>query len=322
MSVDLLLNREVFQFSAAALRQTCTAFPQDSLPAQYGVKSTVSTEIFRTFLSALNGDAIEVTKENFASLSELCKEFGFELRTPSYRISRLEFVVDQLRDDVGRLVGEVTSLRGTERVAAQLLDTASQLQSEISRLKEIVTPIGRLNSEIISDFPEIFAEFQGKQISLLWRSSRDSFKARDFHRRCDGHANILTMILDTKGNIFGGFTPVKWESLIWRGDIEDSAKGDDSLKSFVFTLKNPHNLPARKFALKDEKKWRAIDCSSEGGPTFDYDLGVCDDSNANTDSHTGLGSVYINDTGLDGEIILTGSKCFQVKEIEVFEILE
>jgi hypothetical protein len=33
-------------------------------------------------------------------------------------------------------------------------------------------------------------------------------------------------------------------------------KGDDSLKSFVFTLKNPHNMLVRRFALMaKEKQW-------------------------------------------------------------------
>jgi hypothetical protein len=35
--------------------------------------------------------------------------------------------------------------------------------------------------------------------------------ARHFHGRCDGHAPTLTLIQDTEGNIFGGFTPVEWE---------------------------------------------------------------------------------------------------------------
>jgi GTPase SAR1 family protein len=29
-------------------------------------------------------------------------------------------------------------------------------------------------------------------LKLLWRGSRDGFRSRDFHRRCDGHANTLT----------------------------------------------------------------------------------------------------------------------------------
>jgi hypothetical protein len=51
-------------------------------------------------------------------------------------------------------------------------------------------PIPALDSVIISDFPEIFAEFRRKKFSLLWRGGRDGFGARDFHSRCDGHANL------------------------------------------------------------------------------------------------------------------------------------
>jgi hypothetical protein len=61
------------------------------------------------------------------------------------------------------------------------------------------------------------------------------------------------VILDTKGNIFGGFTPVEWDSTSWY-------KADASLKSFLFTLKNPQNIPGRRFALKAEKKKQAIYC--------------------------------------------------------------
>jgi hypothetical protein len=64
-----------------------------------------------------------------------------------------------------------------------------------------------LDSAIISDFPKIFDEFRRKKFSLLWRGGRDGFSARDFHNHCDGHANTLTLIKDTNGNIFGGFTP-------------------------------------------------------------------------------------------------------------------
>jgi hypothetical protein len=98
-------------------------------------------------------------------------------------------------------------------------------------------------------------------------------------------------------------------------------KADGSLRSFLFTLKNPHNLPARTFALKAEDKWRAILCDSACGPRFGG-IAVSDNCNANTRSATFLGDVYTNDTGLDGNTVFTGSRHFQVKEIEVFEITE
>jgi hypothetical protein len=102
------------------------------------------------------------------------------------------------------------------------------------------------------------------------------------------------VILDTKGNIFGGFTPVEWDS-----PTSCSFKADPSLRSFIFTLKNPRNVPARRFALKTERRYEAIPCDSERGPIFYGGIAVRDNSNANTDSNSFLGGSYTNDTGLD-----------------------
>jgi hypothetical protein len=196
-----------------------------------------------------------------------------------------------------------------------------------------------LDSLIISGFPDIFAEFRGKLFLILWRGGRDGFGAYHFHLRCDHHVNTLTVILDTNGNIFGGFTPVEWESGNWnmremrrrsflfrherdrqRWDCGD--KADGNLKSFLFTLKNPYNVPARRFALKAEKKDKAICCFSDWGPCF-YDIGVWDNCTVNTDSYTCyFGGSYTHDTGLDGKTFFTGSERFKVKEIEVFEITD
>jgi hypothetical protein len=197
------------------------------------------------------------------------------------------------------------------------------LQREVSALKAKVGGIaappapappapGGFDSLIVPDFPAIFAEVRGKQFQLLWQGSRDGFGALAFHRRCDGHANTLTVILDTEGNIFGGFTPVEWES-------RSCSKADDSEKSFLFTLKNPHNIAPRRFALNPAKKHQAIYCDSTCGPRF-YDITVNDNCNANTNSYTYLGTAYTNDTELNGYTVFTGSSTFQVKEIEVFEI--
>jgi hypothetical protein len=191
------------------------------------------------------------------------------------------------------------------------------LRSEIETLKGLTvrTFKRRLDSLVVEELPAIFEDFKNDKFTLLWRGSRDGFEAKEFHRRCDGHGNTVTVILDTNGNIFGGFTPVKWES-----SKKGKGKADPSLKSFLFTVKNPHNFPARRFALKVEKKDEAINCNSKRGPDFD-DMSVEDDCTTNADRVTGkFGSTYTNDTGLDEEIFFTGSQHFQVKEIEVFEI--
>ena len=49
------------------------------------------------------------------------------------------------------------------------------------------------------------------QFNLLYRASEHGFQSSQFHSKCDGKGNILT-ILKANGFIFGGFTSVIWDS--------------------------------------------------------------------------------------------------------------
>jgi hypothetical protein len=175
-----------------------------------------------------------------------------------------------------------------------------------------------IDSLIVSDFPPLFEEFRAKRFDLLWWGSRDGITAQEFHRRCDGRADTLTLVSDTDGNVFGGFTPVEWESgAKW--------KGDDSLRSFFFTRRNPHGVPPRKFTLRAGKRQCAIVCSSPYCAAFGDSIDVHYNCNANRNSVARIdtcwsGRTYTNDTAF--EDFLTGAVTFTVKEIEVFEIAD
>jgi hypothetical protein len=67
-------------------------------------------------------------------------------------------------------------------------------------------------SVIIKDFPMILKEFKRRTWQLLYRASRDGFKASNFHGKCDNQMNTLTFIETTKIFIFGGFTPIALDS--------------------------------------------------------------------------------------------------------------
>jgi hypothetical protein len=253
-----------------------------------------------------------------------------------------ESAVGVLLGRIARLEAEMTSLRSTtETVTAP---TLTQLQIDVKKLKDLTTSLARRpspsappipvpaptlpatsvrpdlpspsgwNSVIVSGFPAIFEEFKEKKFTLLWRGSRDGFGACDFHSRCDGHANTLTVILNTNGNFFGGFTPVEWES-----PRIAMFKADPSLKSFLFTLKAPRKVAPRRFPLMPDKWHQAIRCDSAWGPNF-FDVAIADNGNSNTRQSASLGFSYINDTGLKGDTVFTGSENFQAKEVEVFEI--
>jgi hypothetical protein len=256
-------------------------------------------------------------------LSTDFRELQEEVSTLKMQIAQKQSdpVVEQLSADFRELQKEVSTLK--ERIP-EMQSTITRSNNQLSYLSSVVRPlsqqpsVGSLDSQIILEFPEIFAEFRGKRFSLLLRKSRDGYSNSEFHRRCDGHANTLIVYLDTNGNIFGAFTPVEWES-----PTNAKYKADDSLKSFIFTLKNPHNIPARKWKLLAEMKQYAIMCGSGYGPCFGYDgpgKVVYEDCNGIITGYTSPDDIPTDDTEQDKRGILTGSKYFGVKEMEIFEI--
>jgi hypothetical protein len=185
-------------------------------------------------------------------------------------------------------------------------------------------PVPILDSVIITDFPSIFDDFRGHPWKLLYRGSRDGFEVGRFHGTCDGHSGTITLIRCTNGNIFGGYTPIAWESRNLPDNKDGHWKCDETLTSFIFTLKSPHNMAPRKFPLIPEHKQYAIACFHNLGPCFGSGgaIVVCDQSNRNENNYTyKFGRrTYINTTGLDGETFFTGAKQFKAQEIEVFEV--
>jgi hypothetical protein len=177
-------------------------------------------------------------------------------------------------------------------------------------------PAPVLDSKILTDFPGIFDEFRAKKFTLLWRGGRDGFSTGYFHAYCDGHPNTLVLVLDTDGNIFGGFTPLPWDSTT--GNIID-----DSQRSFLFSLKNPSGMPPATFQLK--RDGFAIFCYSQNGPSFGDIFIENHCETAPLSSATAFGDNYESE-GLCGppgmNRFFTGKKKFVVKEIEVFELTD
>jgi hypothetical protein len=172
-----------------------------------------------------------------------------------------------------------------------------------------------IGSAIISVVPALFSRFTGKTFHLLYRGTRDGFDADAFHRRCDGHAETVTLILTQKGYKFGGYTPLACTS------SPRTWVADPSSKSFVFTLSNPHDVGPRIFTLKQPEK--AIWSGNGYGAVFpgghDFQIGSSR-TNASA-NYTIFGSSYTNDTGFGDRTFLAGEFNFSVKEIEVFELL-
>jgi hypothetical protein len=147
-SVTLLHLEETFTIPALQAMVKCSLFQNRPflLASPYRIESSVSLSIFREFLSALEGNAINITDTNFTELHQLCDEFGFtelaaklsefrpsmdfkepeaedadprgriafleeKLNQHDHDIAILQTEVRQLSTDFGCLVGEVSALR-------------------------------------------------------------------------------------------------------------------------------------------------------------------------------------------------------------------
>ena len=135
---------------------------------------------------------------------------------------------------------------------------------------------------------------------MIFRASRDGFKAIDFHKKCDGKSNTVTFILSKTGKIFGGFTDVSWDS---ETDAKEGSNG------FIFSLDNKeiyYNINL-KFNIR---------CLADYGPIFgNFDLYLSNDCNKNKSSINS----YAYDT-LGKENIIAGNKYFYVEDYEVYEL--
>jgi hypothetical protein len=156
--------------------------------------------------------------------------------------------------------------------------------------------------------------------SLLYRGTRDGFGAADFHAKCDGHSNTLTIIkAKASSNIFGGFTSAAW-------DCSNTSKSDPN--AFLFSLTNEDNRPCKMITTN---VFNSIQCMKECGPIFGgfknlptyTDIYIANNANLNEFSRSYLGFTYkhthFNRASKEAITFLAGSNTFQLNEMEVYK---
>jgi hypothetical protein len=157
----------------------------------------------------------------------------------------------------------------------------------------------------------VMSWLDGRSFELLYQALRDGWTVGDFHRCCDNRGPTLVVARSSNGFVFGGYAAAAWKSN--GGYFQSSGNA-----SFVFTLKNPHNIPPTRYNCK--KPQYELYGDSGYGPTFGpNDLVIYSNSNANQSSYSSLGHSY-NDTTGRGAATFTGNQNFQVGEHEVFAV--
>ena len=140
-------------------------------------------------------------------------------------------------------------------------------------------------------------------LNLLFKATADSDKASAFHQKCDKAQSTIVLIETDKGKRFGGFTNKSWEG-------ECIEKKDEN--AFVFSLDKMmtyDNIPGEV----------AIGCYPKFGPIFmGCQIRIYD--NAFTKGGTTFEKGMNYNTEEDYELT-GGDRVFNVKEIEVYEVI-
>lgn len=137
-----------------------------------------------------------------------------------------------------------------------------------------------------------------KKFKLLFRASRDGYDAQNFHDKCNGKGNTLTLVKTTTGRRFGGFTDAQWNQ---SGSYISGSYG------FIFSLDN------KEIFYNNNSSYSIIGNSSYG-PYFGNDFYLSNNCDTN-DSNESLGNYYYNN---GKKYPLTGYSNFLVKDYEVY----
>ena len=102
-------------------------------------------------------------------------------------------------------------------------------------------------------------------LSLIYQATRDGFRASDFHSKCDGFLNTLTVIKSSNGNIFGGFATVDWGQPQSTNYYYYSSYFKNDSNAFLFSLINKYNV---SLLINTSDPVNAVYAHYESGPRY------------------------------------------------------
>ena len=156
-----------------------------------------------------------------------------------------------------------------------------------------------------------------KNMELLYRGSRDGTTAVDFHKKCDKQGPTICLYKNEKGNIFGGYASVSWES-------DKNGAYCSAPDCFLFTLINIYNTGPTKFSNSNTNY--SIENYFDYGPIFGGGYDIYVPSNYKNKCQSNFPHSY-QDTLGKGKSLFTGdfnnnNSYFIIKEIEVFKLFK
>ncbi len=216
------------------------------------------------------------------------------------KINEKDKVIEDLKEEIKEIKDELKEDKSQN----------SRNQKDMMDLLQLVRKGLAIGSQIIkyNEFNFIESAVRkalGKNIKyyrLIFRASRNGYRAENFHENCDGKNNTIVFIQARNGRRFGGFTEAKW-------DKSNGYKSGEH--GFLFSLDN-------KEIYYNKKNNYDIYCYSDKGPAFGGGHDLFIDDNCNKDNESYDNSDHSYNTGK--KYALAGTKYFYVEDYEVYQL--
>jgi hypothetical protein len=256
----------------------------------HGIKTCIESEKYSfsenefNFILTIENDFFENKKANI--------EIPIKEQDLKIQINSLTKIISELKKEINELKMNKPNKELKIKIAKESITNSSFLTDEDKvLLSEWIDPV-----KII-------------RFSLLFNSSKDGASSSTFHYYCDGAFPTITVIYDTAGRKFGGYTTQSWS---------EPKGGSCSCRdefAFIFNLSNK-----QKYELIDKFYTGAISRGNSYGPTFGggNDLYIANSCTGNTSSYVSKSSYNTGNNNLLGG---SSSTSFQVTYYEVYKVI-
>ena len=284
-------------------------------------------------------------KENSLPLEDICENLWEEIKILKNKVIEQENEIKLLKEkkceECNNLHKEIILLKNEnekrDKIINELINWKKSKKEKKKSEKKVInknienkinnkfiTPkngilsINKIDSKIVDGMPEInfiyeqlkkkeYFKYKNISFELIFRATRDGYLAKNLHEKVDGIDNTIIIIKTSKGMKFGGYISYFWSS-------DDQWVSDDE-ECFVFSI----SLKKIYYPVKGNIKYYFYKDYGPNFSVFGIENNLFEKTSINTQTAKHANcffSGFTTDYELSG-----GEKEFQVKELEIFEII-
>ena len=284
-------------------------------------------------------------KENSLPLEDICENLWEEIKILKNKVIEQENEIKLLKEkkceECNNLHKEIILLKNEnekrDKIINELINWKKSKKEKKKTEKKVInknienkinnkfiTPkngilsINKIDSKIVDGMPEInfiyeqlkkkeYFKYKNISFELIFRATRDGYLAKNLHEKVDGIDNTIIIIKTSKGMKFGGYISYFWSS-------DDQWVSDDE-ECFVFSI----SLKKIYYPVKGNIKYYFYKDYGPNFSVFGIENNLFEKTSINTQTAKHANcffSGFTTDYELSG-----GEKEFQVKELEIFEII-